>query len=286
MPSGSSEKLKITADDLAASVPQSCTGQAVSIEPRLVILDPVPLQKSSRRYVPLVVIGMLQFIVTSTLLWQIAVPQASWTEQIAATAHRSIVQIRTQNGVGTGFVIFSQHQRHLILTSRHVLDADNAGSFVAGRDTVQFEVILRSGESIPGRLAGLPIDPLLDLALLEVSVSGLKPLGKIGSFSNVRAGQRVAAVGHPHGLDFTITDGIVSAKRDGLMIQTSAAINPGNSGGPLVDERLHVIGINTSTVRPDTAQGLSFAIRADLAKDATAWNLTDTAADLMHYVGQ
>ena len=70
------------------------------------------------------------------------------------------------------------------------------------------------------------------------------------------------------------------------MLQTSAAINPGNSGGPLIDEQLRVVGVNTQTIRPDFAHGLGFAIRADIAKDRTAWELTDDAADLMPFSSQ
>ena len=63
-------------------------------------------------------------------------------------------------------------------------------------------------------------------------------------------GDTVIAIGHPHGLKFTTTKGIISKVSrlfEGIRyVQTDAAINPGNSGGPLIDENGNIIGINTS----------------------------------------
>lgn len=281
MPAGSTNKLKISPDDIAQAASPTGRPRAASDPARFVILDASPHPKSSRR--SLILLALVMTVVASavlTLAMRKSSPATNWTEQIAMTADRSIVQIRARDGLGTGFVIASRNDRHLILTNRHVLAAD-ANGFATGQVVGQCHVVLRNGETVLGKLVGLPRDPTLDLALLETSVRGLQPLGMIAPFADVRAGQRVVAVGHPHGLDFTITDGIVSAKRDGLLIQTSAAINPGNSGGPLIDEHLRVIGVNTLTIRPDLAHGLGFAIRADIALDTTAWDLSDSVLDLL-----
>ena len=76
------------------------------------------------------------------------------------------------------------------------------------------------------------------------------------------AGDEVLAIGHPRGLHFTSTRGIVSeanrAMPDGSFVQTDVAINPGNSGGPLFDAQGNLVGINT-WIRTDS-QGLGFAI--------------------------
>src|SRR5581483_4288399 len=90
------------------------------------------------------------------------------------------------------------------------------------------------------------------------------------------------AIGNPLGLRSSVTDGIVSAFRQGvsegngvalpLMIQTSAAINPGNSGGALADLQGRVIGIPTlAATDPElggtAAPGIGFAIPSSLVKD-------------------
>ena len=281
MPAGSTNKLKITLDDIAESAPQSGNERSAPDQPRIVIRDVLPSKRPSRWPLMLVMLMPVLFFVLLARSWWTRSPPTNWAEQIASTADRSIVQIRTEDGLGTGFVIASRDQRHLILTNRHVLAAAGSDGSPTGPVVSNCQVLLRNGESVIGRLVGVPRDSALDLALLEILVTGLRPLGEIAPFSEVRVGQRVVAVGHPHGLDFTVTDGIVSAKRDGLLIQTSAAINPGNSGGPLIDEHLRVVGVNTLTVRPDVAHGLGFAIRADIVKDRTAWNLSDDVSDLM-----
>jgi S1-C subfamily serine protease len=94
-------------------------------------------------------------------------------------------------------------------------------------------------------------------------------------------GDLAIAIGNPLGLRSSVTDGIVSAFRQGvsegngvalpLVIQTSAAINPGNSGGALADLEGRVIGIPTlAATDPElggSAPGIGFAIPSNLVKD-------------------
>ena len=65
-------------------------------------------------------------------------------------------------------------------------------------------------------------------------------------------GHPVGAFGHPWGLDYTGTRGIISgrtAKLGGEMLQTDAPINQGNSGGPLISLlNGKIVGINTAKV--------------------------------------
>jgi S1-C subfamily serine protease len=113
---------------------------------------------------------------------------------------------------------------------------------------------------------------------------------RLADSDQVRVGQKAIAMGNPFGLEFTVTEGIVSAIRrnpndgsgDGkgafvpTVIQTDAAINPGNSGGPLLNSRGEVIGINTfiysTTGAFGSAQsaGIGFAIPINLAKQYLA----------------
>ena len=103
--------------------------------------------------------------------------------------------------------------------------------------------------------------------------------------SALEVGDFAIAIGNPLGLRSSVTDGIVSAFRQGvsegngvalpLMIQTSAAINPGNSGGALADLQGRVIGIPTlAATDPElgggTAPGIGFAIPSNLVKDIAA----------------
>src|SRR5262245_42866201 len=99
-----------------------------------------------------------------------------------------------------------------------------------------------------------------DLALikLEKPMPGRKaPL----SFDEYPVGARAYVIGSPRGLDFSISDGLISQIRqiDGFQqYQLSCPISPGNSGGPVLDDRGEVIGV-TSWRKAD-AQSVSFAV--------------------------
>lgn len=59
-------------------------------------------------------------------------------------------------------------------------------------------------------------------------------------------GERVYAIGHPGGKEYTVTFGEVKYKdhRDGReFLVTSAKVRPGNSGGPMVTARGQVLGM-------------------------------------------
>jgi serine protease Do len=115
-------------------------------------------------------------------------------------------------------------------------------------------------------------DKRTDVALLKVDASGL-PAVRIGDPDRLRAGEWVAAIGSPFGLENTVTAGIVSAKSRSLpsenyvpFIQTDVAINPGNSGGPLFNLNGEVVGINSQIYSQSGGyMGLSFSIPIDVA---------------------
>ncbi|MGW7417076.1 S1C family serine protease [Streptomyces sp. NPDC054863] len=182
---------------------------------------------------------------------------------IAASALPSVVTFHVSGGsakgTGTGFIL--DNKGH-ILTNNHVVEP--AGT--SGTISLTFS----SGETARATLVGK--DSGYDLAVVKVvGVSGMKPL-PLGNSDNVRVGDPVVAIGAPFDLQNTVTAGIISAKQrpitaggekgDGSDIsyvdalQTDAPINPGNSGGPLVDQRAHVIGVNSAIRGPDSGSGL------------------------------
>ncbi len=102
-----------------------------------------------------------------------------------------------------------------------------------------------------------------------------KPFLIFANSDEAKVGQWVVAIGHPRGLDQTVTQGIISAKhRTGIMdpgdyqdfLQTDAAINPGNSGGPLLTLGDQVIGINSVIASQSGGfEGIGFAIPSNMA---------------------
>lgn len=169
-----------------------------------------------------------------------------------------------QKGGGSGFIITSDG---LILTNKHVVDQEGA----------DYTVLTADGKDYPAKV--LALDPVLDLAIIKIEASGLRPV-ELGDSDNLKIGQWVVAVGNALAeFQNTVTVGVVSAidrqitasgasgseRLEGL-IQTDAAINPGNSGGPLVNLKGQVVGINTAVA--GNAQNIGFAIPINLAKNA------------------
>ena len=160
----------------------------------------------------------------------------------------SVVVIKTPKGSGTGFFVGP----NLVLTNQHVVE----GSQFA-------EVKLRDGKETFGKV--IKTDVNSDLALIETAQGG-KPVEF--SLQPLKTGETVDLIGHPRGMDYTMTRGIVSAVRaisnpsvrggsQVLMVQTDAAINPGNSGGPMFVGG-KVVGVNTQKLRDGA--GLGFAV--------------------------
>lgn len=162
-------------------------------------------------------------------------------------------------GTGSGFI---WDESGHVVTNFHVIEN-------ASEATVR----LANGKDYPATLVGA--SQLHDIAVLKIKISQkLSPPLPIGTSHDLKVGQMVYAIGNPFGLDWTLTNGIVSALDRSLtedngstvehLIQTNAAINPGNSGGPLFDSAGRLIGINTAIYSPSGASaGIGFAVPVD-----------------------
>jgi len=185
--------------------------------------------------------------------------------QVVASISPSVVQIEDRRGLGSGIVLDKAGH---IVTNNHVVTGGKA-----------FTVTTLDGKRYRASLVGsFPPD---DLAVIQVSGAELTPASFADS-SKLRVGDLAIAIGNPLGLRSSVTQGIVSAFRQGMIeqggkvilpsvIQTSAAINPGNSGGALVDITGRVIGIPTlAATDPElggSAPGIGFAIPSNLVAD-------------------
>ena len=103
-----------------------------------------------------------------------------------------------------------------------------------------------------------------DLAFLQPPPGAAFPALPLGQYESLKDGDEIIAIGHPYGLNYTATQGVISKAdrvRQGLhFIQIDAAINPGNSGGPLVNIRGEVIGINTFIIRGGDNLGFAWPV--------------------------
>ncbi|MBW2972872.1 trypsin-like peptidase domain-containing protein [Candidatus Woesearchaeota archaeon] len=171
---------------------------------------------------------------------------------IIEDALKAVVSVGTDKGVGSGVIV---NDEGFVITNYHVLK----GAKSAGALTYDKEV---------HPVAMVAYDEDLDLALIKI-FNGTFDAMDFGNSDKVDIGQSVIAIGNPGGLDFTVTEGIVSAlnrKVDGnFYIQTDVPINPGNSGGPLVDTLGRIIGINTKKI--SDFEGVGFAIPSNTVED-------------------
>ena len=173
--------------------------------------------------------------------------------------------ILTNTSRGSGMLI---DETGLFLTNYHVVE---------GATEVLIVMHPGQGKSVDHRdgfvadVVAADISKDLALVRAKTPLEGLTSVDLAGS-STLDPGSDVFALGHPEGLDWSFTEGIVSQVRHNFqfgpnqratVIQTQTPINPGNSGGPLFNEDGEVIGVNSfSKLSSDgsLADGLHFAV--------------------------
>jgi serine protease Do len=160
-----------------------------------------------------------------------------------------------RRSMGSGFVV---HRDGYVVTNAHVVEGAR-----------EVQVRLATGKRLKGTVVGR--DQRTDLALVKVESKEPLPTLPLGDSNSLRVGEFVLALGHPFGLEQTVSFGIVSRKGSTLQaaapgfdfIQTDAAVNPGNSGGPLVNMAGQVVGVNSMAARNGS---IGFAIPTNLVK--------------------
>jgi serine protease Do len=160
-----------------------------------------------------------------------------------------------RRSTGSGFII---EPDGVIVTNAHVVEGANS-----------VQVRLFDGRRFLAKVLGK--DSRVDLAVLKIDGATGLPVLPLGDSNRTRVGEFVLALGHPFGLEHSVSFGIVSRRGSPQtvasaaveFIQTDAAINPGNSGGPLVNMAGEVIGINSMAARNGS---IGFAIPSSLAK--------------------
>lgn len=199
--------------------------------------------------------------------------------QLIREAEKSVLFLRVLDenkriiSSGTGFLV---NDKGALLTSLHVIRP------LSSQHPAAAEAIDASGKIF--KVKGVSIDDeSLDLALLELDEvpADAVPVALAGD-EPPEQGAYVLVVGHPQGLRFVCTDGIVSAVNktrelpemyresgsvmagpDVLWLQTSASVSMGNSGGPMLDAGGRVIGVMQWMAR---GAGMNFALHISAVK--------------------
>ncbi len=166
---------------------------------------------------------------------------------------QSVVSVATENGQGSGAFIASDGY---IVTNEHVIEGAN-----------RILVLTYDGFVHNAELIGF--DDFRDIAVLQIQNESF-PYLRFADSDEVKVGEKVIAAGNPGGLDFTVTEGIVSANNRVISgqsyLQIDVPINPGNSGGPIVDASGKIVGI--ANFKIGGFEGLGFAIPSNTAQEA------------------
>lgn len=181
----------------------------------------------------------------------------SASQRVARLSRKSVVVVECSTAadrpvLGSGFYLSSTG---LVATNAHVVE-DCQGVFVR-----------EDRETLPSNAQIVLVSAEHDVAFLKVP-GDRKPALILAPVESLSQGQEVFAIGHPAGLEYSVSDGIISAFRkvaSRRLIQTTAPISPGSSGGPLLDASGRVVGMTTAYL--DNGQNLNFAVPADILKE-------------------
>lgn len=160
---------------------------------------------------------------------------------IVLIAAEKNVNGKTGAGLGTGFFI----DENTILTNNHVVS-----------DSSSIKVALKNSSGAYDAVV-VNSDPVSDLAVIEIKdfekfkkENDYKIL-KLADPYDLQVSEDVYAVGHPWGLAWSVSKGILSAidrkmsDAPKVLIQVDAHVYQGNSGGPLLNSHGDVIGVNS-----------------------------------------
>ena len=212
---------------------------------------------------------------------------------IVSISSKSVTEVMTFFGVyerenmgsGSGIIIGKNDTELLVVTNYHVV-ADSTDLSVMlydaeiSMDPQNAQKKLDKDEVLKAQIKGYDSDK--DLAVISIKLDSISAeqlakmrVATIGDSSSIRAGEKVVAIGNSLGYGQSVTQGIVSAKKRAVtlesqttqgasvtntFIQTDAAINPGNSGGALLNMKGEVIGINSVKIAASGVEGMGYAI--------------------------
>jgi S1-C subfamily serine protease len=173
------------------------------------------------------------------------------------------------NSYGAGMLLYADGNGYLLATARHVVD-DGKSAGDAKR------VLVATTSGIWSQADVIARHKSLDLVLLWIprhSGSALftQPIAK------GQDGEQIYVIGHPEGLKFTLSNGIIS-RLDGSLVQISAPVSPGNSGGPVYDDHGNLIAVVTAKMDHNldpNAENLNFAVSAQALADPNGWDFSE-----------
>jgi S1-C subfamily serine protease len=208
---------------------------------------------------------------------------------IAKTLTPAVVDIQTTinsssgtgQAAGTGMIVTSSGE---VLTNNHVVE---------GATTISVTISGRA-QAVSATVVG--VDPVHDVAVLQLQGVSNLPYVSLGNSSSAKLGTSVVAIGNALGLGGapTVTSGTITAVDRTIsatdaatsgsesltgLLETDAQIQPGDSGGPLVNSSGQVVGMDTAAASTDGGPSVGFAIPINkartIAQNIVAGNATN-----------
>lgn len=179
----------------------------------------------------------------------------------------------TSGLLGAALILQADARGYLLATARHVADGESWRSRTGAQ-----KVMVSDGMNGWAAAEVVGRHKRLDVALLwlERKFGDAEFRQPVSTYASVQAGEKIYVIGHPEGLNFSITNGIVSRTPGNDVLQISAPVSPGNSGGPVYDEFGNLLGVVTSKVarsmEPE-AENLNFAVSTDALLHESEWDL-------------
>jgi S1-C subfamily serine protease len=165
-----------------------------------------------------------------------------------------------KHGQGSGFAVADDGT---VLTNYHVIRGMTRATARVGNTTAEVEGVVA-------------FDTDHDVAVVRLSPAP-KTILALGDSDVLKTGQKLVTIGSPLGLQNTISEGIVSGLRNGV-IQMSDPISPGSSGGAVLDRYGRVVGISVAAMT--AGQNLNFALPINWAKPYLKSGNLRTLADV------
>jgi len=170
---------------------------------------------------------------------------------------------------GAGMLLHANSAGYLFATARHVISTSDWSVVKKPRALVSLASGVWSGADVIARHQSL------DLALIWLPRhSGQGEF--VQPVAEAKEGEGIFVIGHPEGLKFTLSTGIISRLQENVL-QMSAPVSPGNSGGPVYDEQGNLVGVVSSTLDKSAqpnAENLNFAVAAKALLHEIGWEFT------------
>lgn len=180
-------------------------------------------------------------------------------DEIFQRVKKSVFVIKTKDGLGTGFCIDTglRQNNSVLMTARHVIGWDVVAS-AAMKDLGVAAVLTQRGDEFPLEPPWFSVGPFdlfsccLATRVVPLAIAAQEP----------EIGEAIYVLGHPNGIRYVFSSGIVSSydldENGQICMMITAPISPGNSGGPVFNRHGEVVGMIVST-RTD-GQNLNYAV--------------------------